>query len=559
MEIKEKLSRRSFIKGAGLLAVGAATTGMVGCGNTTEGDSWVPEWTDEADLIVIGYGGAGAMAAIAGLDAGASVIVLEKSSERDGGNTGCSTGSIHRCMNVDLDEWWSCVKHGAFGTLKNDDDIKSYLAASQNLPEWFERFGINVEWADTTGDGHKYPKKYQQGNVVGREGNSGMYLFEELNEVADGYGIDVRLSMRAAHLVRSPATKEVCGIIASDANGNEVAFKANKAVIMCCGGYENSPELQSILNYPGLRAYGWGTPNNEGDGFAIAQEVGADFWHTTGFDMGSSLCYKAPSEEISCAVSTDATNGINPYNYLIVDFNARRFMQEDKLGAHDLGHKNELDFDSKTADYKHLPFFLVFDQAFFDAKPLWIGTGRGGIINTYAGVANVRHPESPMLAWGEDNSKALANGWIVKADTIEGLAALIKGERPCKTESEAINGIDAEALARTVAQYNEYAVAGDDPDFGRDPEHMLPLAAEGPYYAIELGFTTINTWGGPVRNGSCQTMTAAYEPIPRLYNCGEFGSFDGYVYTIGNVLEALSTGVIAAQHAVRLESWDRGN
>ena len=496
------------------------------------------------------------MASIAALHENNSVIVLEKSPERDGGNTGCSTGSIHRCMYVDVDEWFKCVKHGAFGTLINEDDIYDYLKQTQKLPDWFSEWGIEVSWKDTSGDGHRYPKNYKEGKIVGQAGTEGMYLFKALDEIATSKGVDVRLGTPVKHLVQNPSTKEICGVIAEDADGKQVIVKAHKAVLLCCGGYENNPALQSRLNFPGIRAYGWGTPYNTGDAYTFAAEVGADFWHHTGFDVGSSLCFKAPSELLGTAVSTDASNGITPYSYLIVDYNGKRFFKEDRTGAHDLGPKEELNFASKAADYAHLPFFMVFDQDVFDTKPLWSGTGRGGIINTYAGVANVRHPESPMLDWGSDNTKALANGWIFKADTIEELAAKITAERPCGDTTETIKGINPEALATEVAKFNGYAVEGADPDFGRAAEHMTPLSAEGPYYAIEMGFATINTWGGPVRNGVCQTMTPQYEPIPRLYNCGECGSFDGFVYGIGNVLEALTTGAIAAKHAIKLEPWD---
>ena len=78
--------------------------------------SWLPEaWTDEADLVVVGYGGSGALATIAGLYEGASVITLEKSSERDGGSTAASGGHVHTCVGVDVDEWYDTYAHGAFG------------------------------------------------------------------------------------------------------------------------------------------------------------------------------------------------------------------------------------------------------------------------------------------------------------------------------------------------------------------------------------------------------------------------------------------------------------
>ena len=149
----------------------------------------------------------------------------------------------------------------------------------------------------------------------------------------------------------------------------------------------------------------------------------------------------------------------------------------------------------------------------------------------------------------------MEKGWLFKGDTLEELAAAIQADRPCGDPSEAIDGIDAEELQSTVDHWNELCAAGEDPDFGRDPSHMLPLD-NPPYYAIELGFSSINTQGGPVRNENCQTMDPYGNPIPRLSNAGEFGSDHAFVYDIGNILEALTTGRVAAQHAVTLDAWE---
>jgi hypothetical protein len=199
--------------------------------------------------------------------------------------------------------------------------------------------------------------------------------------------------------------------------------------------------------------------------------------------------------------------------------------------------------------------FLIFDQTMYDAQnPLWHGTGRAGIINTYAGVWNFHHPDDLLLEW-TSNEQAIERGWIFKGDTLEELAANIKGASPCGDERETIDGIDAEALRQTVDTWNAYCEAGEDPDYARDPSHMLPLD-NPPYYAIELGFSSINTQGGPVRDENCRTIDPYGDPIPRLYNAGEFGSYNAFVYDIGNILEALTTGRVSGQHAAGLEPWD---
>ena len=528
------LTRRTLVKGAGATAAVAALGGTAAAlaEEAAPSQNWMPEtWTDEAALIVVGDGGAGALATIAGLYEGASVITLEKSSERDGGSTAASGGHVHTCVGVDVDEWYETYVHGSFGAGADEQTIRGYMEHCNETPEWLDKYGIEMNWLDETNDGHKRPEEYQGGYITGREGVTGMYLFEAIDEAATGLGADVRLSTRATKLVQNPMTREVVGVLATDANGNELAFKAKKGVVLACGGYENNPKIQYNYNNPGVRVFPWGTPNNTGDGFPMAQAVGADIWHMHALEHAA-LCYMKPSIEADCSISTDATDGITPYNYIIVDYNGDRFMKEDKTGAHDM--------DSKPG---------------FDAQnPLWHGTGRAGIINTYAGVWNYHHPDNLLLEW-TDNDQAMEKGWLFKGDTLEELAAAIQADRPCGDPSEAIDGIDAEELQSTVDHWNELCAAGEDPDFGRDPSHMLPLD-NPPYYAIELGFSSINTQGGPVRNENCQTMDPYGNPIPRLYNAGEFGSYNAFVYDIGNILEALTTGRVAAQHAVTLDAWE---
>lgn len=113
-----ELSRRNFLKGAGLAALGtAAASGLVA---TAAAPSWrtraltgCPSGLMRPTLSSSATVDAAQRAAIAAADAGVSAIVLEKSSERDGGSTGCSGGHIHTCAEVDVDEWWNTFSHGA--------------------------------------------------------------------------------------------------------------------------------------------------------------------------------------------------------------------------------------------------------------------------------------------------------------------------------------------------------------------------------------------------------------------------------------------------------------
>ena len=77
-----------------------------------------------------------------------------------------------------------------------------------------------------------------------------------------------------------------------------------------------------------------------------------------------------------------------------------------------------------------------------------------------------------------------AKGWIKRADSIPALAALL--------------GLDPAALADTVRRWNRACDAGHDAEFGRTL--MLEPIAGGPFYAVELSPSMLNTQGGPRRN-----------------------------------------------------------
>ena len=99
------MDRRGFVSGVALTAGTALLAGSSAALPDEASAGWMPAaWDDEADLVVVGYGGSGAAAAITAAEAGASVIVLEKSAERDGGNAGASSGAIHTGTDVDIDE-----------------------------------------------------------------------------------------------------------------------------------------------------------------------------------------------------------------------------------------------------------------------------------------------------------------------------------------------------------------------------------------------------------------------------------------------------------------------
>jgi predicted oxidoreductase len=142
-------------------------------------------------------------------------------------------------------------------------------------------------------------------------------------------------------------------------------------------------------------------------------------------------------------------------------------------------------------------------------------------------------------AWSKDNRAELAKGWIKSAPTLAALATLLK--------------LPAGSLDQTVARWNAQCAAGSDSDFGRTK--MLAPFDPGPYYAVELSPSMLNTQGGPRRNKHAQIVRPDGTPIPRLYSAGEMGSMYSYLYQgTGNIGECFAFGRIAGRNAVAEKS-----
>lgn len=73
------ISRRSFVQGGSIVAAGAATLGITGIAQADDAaENGGEAWGRETEILVCGFGGAGAVAAITAYDKGAQVLVIEK-------------------------------------------------------------------------------------------------------------------------------------------------------------------------------------------------------------------------------------------------------------------------------------------------------------------------------------------------------------------------------------------------------------------------------------------------------------------------------------------------
>ncbi len=321
---------------------------------------------------------------------------------------------------------------------------------------------------------------------------------------------------------------------------------ARRAVILACGGFEADREMQRQY-WQADPVLGGSFLGNTGDGIRMAQALGADLWHMWHFHGSYGL--QAPRPDLplrappqGCAdvdaraarlasglgveTSGDAAASgkmLAELAWILVDQTGRRFMDEYPPYPGDSGHRPFDHYDFKTQRFPRNPAFMVFDEEGRKMYPL----GRA--------VHNDPHPRHE---WTRDNLREIEAGIFEKADTLEELAERM--------------GVPAGELRETVDRWNRHVAAGTDPDHGRRPETMKPVATP-PFYFGRVHPVVINTQGGPRHNVHQQVLDPFGEPIPGLYAAGELGSVFGHVYMSGgNLAECLVGGRTAARHAAAL-------
>ena len=110
-------------------------------------------------------------------------------------------------------------------------------------------------------------------NVPGAKG--GDRLFGIFDRAVKARNIPVLVNCPARRLVRRG--NEVLGVEAIY-KGKPYFVKANKAVVICTGGFQSNPELMARYIYGNPMAY-LGSPAHTGDGLLMAQSMGCDLWH----------------------------------------------------------------------------------------------------------------------------------------------------------------------------------------------------------------------------------------------------------------------------------------
>jgi succinate dehydrogenase/fumarate reductase flavoprotein subunit len=457
------------------------------------------------DLVVAGFGLAGAAAALTAQEAGARVLVVEKTGA-GGGNCRHSGGFL---FAIDGPNAIAHLDALCF-TKTSHDVLAAYAAGTREIPAWIDALGGSAPECDPAafhGLIPSWPHFPGGGQVTYRQfagsGTApGIALWELVEAAVHEREIEVRLNTSVAELILEDG--EVTGAVLESGGGTETVQCAS--VLLANGGLEYDAEL--VDTYLSLPLTPVGHPGNTGDAIRLARRAGASEWHMSAF-FGW-LAHVRPDFPAAFTINVHAPS------FVLVDDEGRRFADELGWEAHDQ-IRSWTTYQPRHANRPRPRGFVIFDEAARLAGPLH---GVVGTPNDYV--------------WSADNSAELAAGWIQTGADAPELAAAI--------------GVDAGTLSATLEGYAGAVAAGRDDLFDRPAPTLAPLT--GQLYALELVPGLATASGGPRRDGRAQIVDPAGDPIPGLYGAGAAGSIWGHLTEHGGGLtDAIVFGRIAGTEA----------
>ena len=291
---------------------------------------------------------------------------------------------------------------------------------------------------------------------------SGVEIIQKLKAKADELGITVLTNTKATELVETD--KKVTGVKATTKDG-DVTFTASKGVVLATGGFGSNIEMRKEYN-PEMdeKILSTCSPGSTGDGIVMAEKIGA-----ATVDMSYIQTY--PTCDITSGTLLYVGDVRLAGRSILVNKEGKRFVEE--LERRDVISKAVTEQTGGVS-------YMFWDEASMEAS----------------GVKEA-HPE--------EYERLIKEKHLVKADTIE--------------EAAAFFGIDAEALKKTIADYNQYAADGKDLEFNK--RGKLVAFGEGPYYIMVSQPSVHHTMGGVVINTNAQVLDKDGKAIAGLYAAGE--------------------------------------
>lgn len=539
------------------------------------------KWDLETDVLVLGTGGSGLVAAIVAHDEGARVAVIEKASTI-GGATAVSGGfpwipSNHLEKELGIpdsrEDALTYMKFIADGQV-DEELIEAFIDNAPVMLKYIEdkaglRFTVSEmpDYHDTKPGGKSkgrslgppafdsnllgewksrlrqapvviFPmswEEYEKSNAKANPRNldygllaknmmagivgMGMSTIGHLLKACLDRGIEPMLETPGKELILDDSGA-VIGVRAQR-EGKDYYIRAAQGVILATGGFEWDEALRKQF-VPAPDFVPLSPPSNEGDGLKMSMAIGAELGNMHQI-WGVPSC-QLPSEEYEGKPLGRMTMGERALPHVImVNRRGKRFVDE-SFNYSDVA-KTFCDVDPVSYELVNVPAWCVFDQQFRD-KYMFLTVP----------------PGEP------------AQEWMIQADTLEELATKA--------------GIDPDGLKETVARFNEFAEKGEDQDFGRgstaydryqgDPNHKpnesLGTIDKAPFYAVSVVRGALGTKGGPSTDANGQVKHIFGGVIKGLYAAGNVmagTSGPGYGGAGNTIGAGMTWGYISAKHAIK--------
>lgn len=542
MAKQQGFSRRDFLKFGAVGAAGAAAAGIVGCTPTGAGSASetqaaasatggainssdaiikltdsMPKWsfmippesvsddqiteTVENDIIVVGGGMSGFTTAVSAAEQGARVTLFSASSApiSRGGSNYAKNSKVMKELGIEpfnpTPFYYHEMRAASFA-VDQQKWMRGYNESEEAM-NWMidiaHESGLQVimERDNTFDQGPNYAHAFST------EGDSAMVstgqqgAVEALEAKAKEYGVQIVYDTKAEQLVREgDGSGRVTGVIASKLpDGGYVKFVAKKAVVLATGDYSTDKEMLACYCPEALEHVGFDPIETDyntsfrmggiygGDGQKMGLWAGAAWQHAPA----------APMYQGGWGGSHEPCGfhmGLN------VNTRTERYQREDisaPYSAHHLlSQPGKVAFGIWTSNYP---------QAIIDKGHDWYLFG-----SDYTLPAKTA--EEMIALWDEGVEK----GAYFKADTLDDLAKQLD--------------LDPVKLKEVVARYNELCDKGADEDFYKNPDFLVKIEEEGPYYAAQNTCTFMTIMGGLRTSADLEVCDENDEPIPGLFNVG---------------------------------------
>lgn len=464
------------------------------------------KWDSTYDVIVVGFGGAGAGAARFAADQDARVLLVDAAPEGDeGGNTRYAGGAFAWSDNFsDLRDYY---KQTYFPFKYDPKALDAFVSNVLKMKEYSKKyFGIDAQYTGRRPKG-EYPEYAHADTMRSQSMTVGMYnggfwklLRKKVYERLDK--IDIWFSSPAEHLIQDPDTKTIIGAQIKHKGINR-NIAAKNGVVLSCGGFENNQDMvQTFLGQGSLAPIG--SLYNKGKGIDLAVEAGARLWHMTNYDShGFSLNEGKPREKFAYMINWKS---LFDGSIFVAGDDGTRYYREDEEDRH--GYK-----------YNHGNWIMLPNQ------------------------------NHPHIIMDQKQYEQLLNDDSANSTQVK---ELISYAIKAKTIAELADQIKAPKLPEAVADFNFLAAEKKRDMFLNRNIKTMRSFKNGPYYAIPIRHNILHTHGGARRNENCEVLDLENNVIPHLYEAGELGDIFATKYVGANsIADLLISGKIAGENAAK--------